>query len=128
MKGLGAPGSARIFVAGGEPFGGDLALQPLTAEFRNMVRKEMLAKEGELSHYVNRSSALAAIDYIVSLSSDVFIASHGGNMARAMQVSFKYRLLINLQELSTSTTRLFPLLYSTLCHLMRHCHTTFMEL
>lgn len=55
-------------------------------EFPNIATKESLAREGELSPYLNRSSILAAIDYIVSLSSDVFVPSHGGNMGRAMQV------------------------------------------
>ena len=87
LKALGAPSAARIYTAGGEPFGGDKALEPLVAEFPNLVTKEKLAKEGELSPFLNKSSALAAIDYIVSLSSDVFVPSHGGNMGRAMKVS-----------------------------------------
>ncbi|XP_057514615.1 O-fucosyltransferase 37 [Actinidia eriantha] len=85
LKALGAPKNARIYVAGGEPFGGSSALKLLVMEFPNVVRKEMLAREGELGPYTNRSSVLAAIDYIVSLSSDVFVPSHGGNMVRAMQ-------------------------------------------
>ncbi|KAL5543973.1 hypothetical protein UlMin_007757 [Ulmus minor] len=85
LKALGAPSAARIYTAGGEPFGGDKALEPLVAEFPNLVTKEKLAKEGELSPFLNKSSALAAIDYIVSLSSDVFVPSHGGNMGRAMK-------------------------------------------
>ncbi|KAJ0231303.1 O-fucosyltransferase 37 [Hirschfeldia incana] len=51
---------------------------------------ETLAHKGELLPYTNRSSALAAIDYIVSLSSDVFLPSHGGNMAKAMQGNRAY--------------------------------------
>ncbi|KAK3040620.1 hypothetical protein RJ639_026941 [Escallonia herrerae] len=85
LKGLGAPGNVRVYVAGGEPFGGALALQPLIAEFPNVVTKKMLARESELAPYSNRSSVLAAIDYIVALSSDVFLPSHGGNMGRAMK-------------------------------------------
>lgn len=87
MKALGAPSNASIYVAGGEPFGGSRAMEPLAKEFANLVTKETLARKGELLPYANRSSALAAIDYIVSLSSDVFLPSHGGNMAKAMQVS-----------------------------------------
>ncbi|EXB94325.1 hypothetical protein L484_002686 [Morus notabilis] len=85
LKALGAPRTTRIYNAGGEPFGGSKALQPLIAEFPNLVTKEMLARDGELSPFANKSSALAAIDYIVSLSSDVFVPSHGGNMGRALQ-------------------------------------------
>ncbi|GKV05449.1 hypothetical protein SLEP1_g17461 [Rubroshorea leprosula] len=85
LKALGAPSSARMYLAGGKPFGGSKALQPLAAKFPNLVTKEMLAREDELSPYTKKSSALAAIDYIVSLSSEVFIPSHGGNMARTMK-------------------------------------------
>ena len=86
LKALGAPRSARFYIAGGEPFGGTRALQPLTADFPNLVRKEMLAREGELSPFLNSSSALSALDYIVSFNSDIFIPSHGGNMGRALLV------------------------------------------
>ncbi|GAB4860473.1 O-fucosyltransferase 37 [Ancistrocladus abbreviatus] len=85
LKALGAPGNARVYIAGGEPYGGSRALQPLQEQFPNLVTKEMLARSGELSPFINRSSVLAALDYIVSLSSDVFLPSHGGNMGRAMQ-------------------------------------------
>lgn len=86
LKGLGAPNNARIYVAGGEPFGGTQAMQPLQKEFPNLVTKHTLARNGELTPYLEKSSTLAAIDYIVSLSSDVFINSHGGNMGRALEV------------------------------------------
>ncbi|KAA8542145.1 hypothetical protein F0562_023297 [Nyssa sinensis] len=85
LKALGAPRNAQLYIAGGEPFGGTRALQPLMAEFPNLVTKEMLARDGELTPYINKSSILAAIDYIISLSSDVFVPNHGGNMGRAMQ-------------------------------------------
>ncbi|KAH0762411.1 hypothetical protein KY290_018484 [Solanum tuberosum] len=85
LKGLGAPISARIYVAGGEPFGGTQAMQPLKNEFPNLLTKHTLARNGELTPFLEKSSTLAAIDYIVSLSSDVFINSHGGNMGRALE-------------------------------------------
>ncbi|MBA0757205.1 hypothetical protein Gotri_020315 [Gossypium trilobum] len=85
LKALGAPQSGRFYIAGGEPFGGSKALEPLAAVFPNLVRKEMLARDGELSPFLNSSSALSAIDYIVSFNSDIFIPSHGGNMGRALQ-------------------------------------------
>ncbi|XP_052175713.1 O-fucosyltransferase 37 [Diospyros lotus] len=85
LKALGAPKDVRIYIAGEQPFGGSRALEPLVAEFTNLVTKEKLVKEGELAPYINRSSVLAAIDYTVSLSSNVFLPSHGGDMARALQ-------------------------------------------
>lgn len=40
---------------------------------------------GELEPFANRASLMAAIDYIVSENSDVFMPSHGGNMGHAIQ-------------------------------------------
>ncbi|KAF6161399.1 hypothetical protein GIB67_009278 [Kingdonia uniflora] len=85
LKALGAPSNGRVYIAGGKPFGGDIALRPLMKDFPNLMTKDMLARDGELLQFINRSSSLAAIDYIISLSSDVFMPSHGGNMGRAMQ-------------------------------------------
>ncbi|GJT09998.1 reverse transcriptase domain-containing protein [Tanacetum coccineum] len=56
--------------------GGDRAVLPLNYEFVNVVTKEILARNDELNPY-NRKSILTAIDYIVSLSSDVFLPSYG---------------------------------------------------
>ncbi|KAI3499544.1 hypothetical protein L1887_35347 [Cichorium endivia] len=80
LKDLGAPTNARVYVAGD-----DVAIQPLKAEFPNVVTKEMLAREGELNPYRNKTLILTAIDYIVSLSSDVFLPSYDGHMVRALQ-------------------------------------------
>ncbi|KAF8395887.1 hypothetical protein HHK36_019842 [Tetracentron sinense] len=85
LKALGAPRNARIYWAGGHPFGGKEALLPLTREFSHFYNKEDLALPGELESFVNRASSLAAIDYIVSENSNVFMPSHGGNMGHVIQ-------------------------------------------
>eukprot|EP00253_Pinus_taeda_P032044 PITA_32044 len=85
LKALGAPSNSRIYWAGGEPLGGKKALEPLMKLFPNLYNKQSLALPGELEPVANRASLLAAIDYIVALNSDVFMASHGGNMGRAIQ-------------------------------------------
>ncbi|KAF4397739.1 hypothetical protein G4B88_027608 [Cannabis sativa] len=85
LKALGAPRNARIYWAGGQPLGGKEALLPLTNEFPNFYNKEDLALPGELEPFVKRASVMAAIDYIVSENSDVFMPSHGGNMGHAIQ-------------------------------------------
>ncbi|PON31987.1 O-fucosyltransferase [Parasponia andersonii] len=85
LKALGAPRNARIYWAGGQPLGGKEALLPLTSEFPNFYNKEDLALPGELEPFANRASLMAAIDYIVSENSDVFMPSHGGNMGHAIQ-------------------------------------------
>lgn len=86
LKALGAPKKARIYWAGGQPLGGKEALLPLIREFPHLYNKEDLALPGELEPFANRASFMAAIDYIVSEKSDVFMPSHGGNMGHAIQV------------------------------------------
>ncbi|KAF9597878.1 hypothetical protein IFM89_021963 [Coptis chinensis] len=85
LKALGAPRYAKIYWAGGPPFGGQEALIPLTREFPHLYNKEDIAFPGELEPFGNRASLMAALDYIVSESSDVFMPSHGGNMGHAIQ-------------------------------------------
>ncbi|KAL9321882.1 hypothetical protein ACSQ67_009935 [Phaseolus vulgaris] len=85
LKGLGAPKNARMYWAGGEPLGGKEALLPLIQEFPHFYSKEDLALPGELQPFANKASIMAAIDYIVSEKSDVFMPSHGGNMGHAIQ-------------------------------------------
>ncbi|RZS13318.1 hypothetical protein BHM03_00044891 [Ensete ventricosum] len=67
------------------PFGGRDALLPLMREFPNLHSKEDLTLPGELEPFANRSSLLAAIDDVVCEQSDVFMASHGGNMGHLMR-------------------------------------------
>ncbi|XP_019186948.1 PREDICTED: uncharacterized protein At1g04910-like [Ipomoea nil] len=85
LKALGAPRTARIYWAGGIPLGGKEALLPLTTEFPHFYNKEDLALAGELEPFAKKASLMAAIDYIVSEKSDVFMPSHGGNMGHAIQ-------------------------------------------
>lgn len=88
LKALGAPKSMRIYWAGGIPLGGAAALLPLVKEFPQFYSKEDLALPGELEPFLKKASLMAAIDHIVSEKSDVFMASHGGNMGHAIQVTF----------------------------------------
>ncbi|XP_022896547.1 O-fucosyltransferase 20-like [Olea europaea var. sylvestris] len=85
LKALGAPQSTRIYWAGGIPLGGKEALRPLTREFPHFYNKEDLALPEELEPFAKKASLMAAIDHIVSENSDVFMASHGGNMGHAIQ-------------------------------------------
>ncbi|KAM7472466.1 hypothetical protein LguiA_010649 [Lonicera macranthoides] len=85
LKALGAPKNARIFWAGGHPLGGKEALLPLTKEYPHFYNKEDIALPGELEPLAKQASYMAAIDYIVSENSDVFMPSHGGNMGHTIQ-------------------------------------------
>lgn len=47
--------------------------------------QEKLASVEELEPFTNHASQMAALDYIVSVESDIFIPSYSGNMARAVE-------------------------------------------
>lgn len=44
-----------------------------------------MATPDELKSFANHASQTAALDYIVSIESDVFVPSYSGNMARAVE-------------------------------------------
>ncbi|CAH9120228.1 unnamed protein product [Cuscuta europaea] len=85
LHALGYPKSTSIYIAAGEIYGGNSHLFELTSRFPNVVSKEMLATQEELRQFSGHASQSAAIDYIISIESDVFIPSHSGNMARTVE-------------------------------------------
>ncbi|RWV90390.1 hypothetical protein BHE74_00047155 [Ensete ventricosum] len=85
LQALGYPSSTWIYVAAGEIYGGESYLSDLRSHFPNLVFKETLATKEELKDFSSHSSQTAAIDYIISVESDVFVPSYTGNMARAVE-------------------------------------------
>uniref|UniRef100_A0A5B7BWH8 O-fucosyltransferase family protein n=1 Tax=Davidia involucrata TaxID=16924 RepID=A0A5B7BWH8_DAVIN len=85
LQALGFPPSTLIYVAAGEIYGGNTHLSELTSRFPNVVFKETVATQEELKEFTNHASQTAALDYIISIESDVFIPSYSGNMARVVE-------------------------------------------
>ncbi|KAM7275542.1 hypothetical protein ACFE04_017408 [Oxalis oulophora] len=85
LQALGYPPSTLIYIAAGEIYGGDARLSELTSRFPNLAFKETLASKEELKAFSNHATQNAALDYIISIESDVFVPSHSGNMARAVE-------------------------------------------
>lgn len=85
LTGLGYPSNTTIYIAAGEIYGGDSRMADLQSRFPLLMSKEKLASVEELEPFRNHASQMAALDYIVSVESDVFIPSYSGNMARAVE-------------------------------------------
>ncbi|XP_031498896.1 O-fucosyltransferase 7-like [Nymphaea colorata] len=85
LRALGHPSDTPIYVAAGEIYGGDSRMADLRSAFPILMGKENLASPEELKPFVHHASQMAALDYIVSVESDVFVPTYSGNMARAVE-------------------------------------------
>ncbi|PSS17383.1 GDP-fucose protein O-fucosyltransferase protein [Actinidia chinensis var. chinensis] len=85
LTALGFPSNTPIYIAAGEIYGGDSHMADLQLRYPLLMDKEKLASAEELEPFINHASQMAALDYIVSVESDIFIPSYSGNMARAVE-------------------------------------------
>ncbi|KAI4307427.1 hypothetical protein L6164_030618 [Bauhinia variegata] len=85
LTALGYPSKTPIYIAAGEIYGGESHMAELRSRYPLLMSKEKLASIEELEPFSNHASQMAALDYIVSIESDVFIPSYSGNMARAVE-------------------------------------------
>ncbi|KAK9167137.1 hypothetical protein Scep_002328 [Stephania cephalantha] len=85
LHALGYPSSTLIYIAGGDVYGGSSRLHELESRFPNLLSKDTVATAKELEAFSDHDSQKAALDFIVSVESDVFIPSFSGNMARAVE-------------------------------------------
>ncbi|CAN6702321.1 unnamed protein product [Malus baccata var. baccata] len=97
---LGIDHNVQIYIASGEMYGGNRRMQGLKAAFPNLVRKETLLEPSDLRFFLNHSSQMAALDYLVSLESDIFIPTYDGNMAKVVEgqrrfLGFKKTVLLD---------------------------------
>ncbi|CAH9090942.1 unnamed protein product [Cuscuta europaea] len=90
LQALGIDPSFQIYLASGEIYGGPRRLQNLYAAFPHMVRKETLLEPLGLRLFKGHQSQLAALDYLVSLESDIFVPTYAGNMARVVEGHRRY--------------------------------------
>ncbi|XP_038988865.1 rhamnogalacturonan I rhamnosyltransferase 1-like isoform X2 [Phoenix dactylifera] len=104
LQALGFTRDTQIYIASGEIYGGERRLAALRAAYPKMARKEMLLSPDELRPFQNHSTQMAALDYLVSVASDVFIPSYDGNMAKVVEghrrfTGFRKTILLDRKEL-----------------------------
>ncbi|GLT56359.1 hypothetical protein SLA2020_294030 [Shorea laevis] len=85
LTALGIDRNVQIYIAAGEIYGGQRRMASLASAFPNLVRKETLLEPSDLKFFENYSSQMAALDYLVSLESDIFIPTFDGNMAKVVE-------------------------------------------
>ncbi|XP_039141886.1 rhamnogalacturonan I rhamnosyltransferase 1-like isoform X2 [Dioscorea cayenensis subsp. rotundata] len=92
--------NVQIYIAAGEIYGGRRRMAALSSSYPNIVRKETLLQASDLQFFQNHSSQMAALDYLVSLESDIFVPTYDGNMARVVEghrriLGFKKTILLD---------------------------------
>uniref|UniRef100_A0A2P2NJX9 O-fucosyltransferase family protein n=1 Tax=Rhizophora mucronata TaxID=61149 RepID=A0A2P2NJX9_RHIMU len=75
-------------------------MKALAAAFPNLVGKETLLEPSDFRFSLNHSSQMAALDYLVSLESDIFVPTYDGNMAKVVEghrrfLGFKKTVLLD---------------------------------
>ncbi|KAK9065151.1 hypothetical protein SSX86_016534 [Deinandra increscens subsp. villosa] len=90
LRALGYDSDVHIYVASGEVYGGETTLAPLKALFPNIHSKDTITTKQELSPFASYSSRLAALDFMVSDQSDVFVTNNNGNMAKMLAGRRRY--------------------------------------
>ncbi|KAG8384567.1 hypothetical protein BUALT_Bualt04G0131200 [Buddleja alternifolia] len=104
LTALGIDRNVQIYIAAGEIYGGERRLRSLAKAFPNLVKKETLLEPSDLWFFKNHSSQMAALDYLVSLESDVFVPTYDGNMAKVVEghrryLGFKKTILLDRRVL-----------------------------
>ncbi|KAK9926174.1 hypothetical protein M0R45_023418 [Rubus argutus] len=90
----------QIYIAAGEIYGAERRMASLAKAFPKLVRKETLLEPSDLRFFQNHSSQMAALDYLVSLESDIFVPTYDGNMAKVVEghrrfLGFKQTILLD---------------------------------
>ncbi|EHA8590885.1 putative agamous-like MADS-box protein AGL65 [Cocos nucifera] len=84
LAAFGFDSKTRLYLASHKVYGGEARISSLRKLFPLMEDKKSLASEEELAKVEGKASLLAAVDYYVSMSSDVFISASPGNMHNAV--------------------------------------------
>ncbi|OAY65840.1 Uncharacterized protein ACMD2_00859 [Ananas comosus] len=100
LRALDIDRSVQIYIAAGEIYSKQKRMAALTAAYPDVVRKETILEPSDLRLFQNHSSQMAALDYLVSLESNVFVPTYDGNMAKVVEghrrcLGFRKTILLN---------------------------------
>ncbi|KAL2892992.1 O-fucosyltransferase 31 [Bienertia sinuspersici] len=84
LAALGFNNNTRLYLASHKVYGGEARISTLRKLFPRIEDKRSLATADERGKVEGKASLLAAVDYYVSMHSDIFISASPGNMHNAM--------------------------------------------
>ncbi|KNA08962.1 hypothetical protein SOVF_157950 [Spinacia oleracea] len=84
LSALGFTNNTRLYLASHKVYGGEARISTLRKLFPRIEDKRSLATADERGKVEGKASLLAAVDYYVSMHSDIFISASPGNMHNAM--------------------------------------------
>ncbi|XP_057426403.1 O-fucosyltransferase 31-like isoform X2 [Lotus japonicus] len=84
LAALGFNNRTRLYLASHKVYGGEARLETLRKLFPFMEDKKSLVSAEELANVKGKASLSAAVDYYVSMHSDIFISASPGNMHNAL--------------------------------------------
>ncbi|KAL6558719.1 O-fucosyltransferase 31 [Orobanche minor] len=84
LAALGFDNSTRLYLASHKVYGGEARISTLRRLFPFMEDKRSLASSEERAQIKGKASLLAAVDYYVSMHSDIFVSASPGNMHNAV--------------------------------------------
>ncbi|GAV66834.1 O-FucT domain-containing protein [Cephalotus follicularis] len=96
LAALGFNNSSRLYLASHKVYGGEARISTLRTLFPLMEDKKSLASQEELARVEGKASLLAAVDYYVSMQSNIFISASPGNMHNALVA---HRSYLNLKTI-----------------------------
>ncbi|KAJ9564741.1 hypothetical protein OSB04_000707 [Centaurea solstitialis] len=96
LAALGFDNTTRLYLASHKVYGGEARIAALRQLFPYMEDKKSLASSAERAQINGKASLSAAVDYYVSMHSDIFISASPGNMHNAM---VGHRTYLNLKTI-----------------------------
>ncbi|KAE8656311.1 putative naringenin-chalcone synthase [Hibiscus syriacus] len=107
---LEADALAKAGIASGKIYDAEKHLAPLRKMFPLLYTKESLATPDELAPFEGYSSRLAALDYTVSLFSEVFVTTQGGNFPHFLMGHRRFLFLGHAKTIKPDKRKLVVLL------------------
>ncbi|KAL7613928.1 hypothetical protein Lser_V15G06951 [Lactuca serriola] len=93
---LGFDNNTRLYLASHKVYGGEGRISALRKLFPQIEDKKSLATSAERAQITGKASLSAAVDYYVSMHSDIFVSASPGNMHNAM---VGHRAYLNLKTI-----------------------------